>query len=105
MDTERDLPQLQPTGDSRVDDAIAGLAGLGDLPLDEHPSVLEAVHDRLREILGELGTVAPGGAATPAVPGSRGPRGVTPGGGPWQQGQLGTQEHQGTQGQYGQQRR
>ena len=58
MDTERDLPQLQPTGDSSVDDAIAGLAGLADLPLDEHPSVLAAVHDRLREILGELGAVS-----------------------------------------------
>jgi hypothetical protein len=99
MDTERDLPQPQPTGDSRVDDAIAGLAGLGDLPLDEHPSVLEAVHDRLREILGELGPVSPGGATPP-----RAPRGATPDG-QWQQGQLGQQGHSGAQGQYGQQRR
>jgi len=99
MDTERDLPQLQPTGDSSVDDAIAGLAGLGDLPLDEHPSVLEAVHDRLREILGELGTAAPGG------PAPRAPRGAAPDGGPWQQGQLGQQEQRGARGQYGQPRR
>jgi hypothetical protein len=82
MDTERALPQPQPTGDSRVDDAIAGLAALSDLPLDEHPSVLEAVHDRLREILGELGTAAPGPAAAPRPP----------------------QEHPGARGQYGQQR-
>ncbi|HTU76525.1 MAG TPA: hypothetical protein VMG38_23645 [Trebonia sp.] len=65
MDTERDLPQPQPTGDSRVDEAIAGLAGLSDLPLDEHPPVLEAVHDRLREILGELGAGSPGGNGQP----------------------------------------
>jgi hypothetical protein len=99
MDTERALPQPQPTGDSRVDDAIAGLAVLSDLPLDEHPSVLEAVHDRLREILGELGPAAPGGGTA-----SRAPRGPAPDGS-WQQGQLGQQEHPGTQGQYGQQRR
>lgn len=100
MDTERDFPQPQPTGDSRVDEAIAGLAVLGDLPLDEHPSVLEAVHDRLREILGELGTGSPGGATAP-----RAPRGATPDGGPWQQEQLGQPGQPGVQGQYGQQRR
>ena len=43
------------TGDARVDQAVAGLEALADLPLDEHPAALEAVHDRLREILGELG--------------------------------------------------
>jgi hypothetical protein len=82
-----------------VDEAIAGLAALGDLPLDEHPSVLEAVHDRLREILGELGTVPPGGTT-----GSRNPLGAAPGG-QWRQGQLGQQEQPGAQGHYGQQRR
>jgi hypothetical protein len=56
MDSERPVVTPQPTGDSRVDEAIAGLAALGDLPLDEHPAVLEGVHDRLREILGELET-------------------------------------------------
>lgn len=56
MDSER--TQLTPdgTGDSRVDEAVAGLAALDDLPLDDRPAVLEAVHDRLRQILGELGT-------------------------------------------------
>jgi hypothetical protein len=57
MDTER--PEANGsehgTGDARVDEAIEGLAVLGELPLAEHPPVLEAVHDRLREILGELG--------------------------------------------------
>ena len=71
MDTERPGPSPAPTGDTRVDQAIAGLAALGDRPLDEHPRVLEAAHDQLREILGELGE--------PARPGQLG-----------LQGQLGT---------------
>jgi hypothetical protein len=78
MDTERPLPQPSPTGDSRVDEAIVGLAALGDLPLDEHPPVLEAVHDRLREI---LGAVSPGGPTPPLPfpePGQQGRE-------PWQQ--------------------
>jgi hypothetical protein len=55
MDAERSEPTVQGTGDSRVDQAIEELSALGELPLEEHPAVLEAVHDRLREILGELG--------------------------------------------------
>jgi hypothetical protein len=98
MDTERAYPQPQPTGDSRVDDAIAGLAVLSELPLDEHPSVLETVHDRLREILGELGAGSPGATAIP-----RPPRGE--GDAQWQQGQLGQADHPRPSGQYGQQRR
>jgi hypothetical protein len=75
MDMERVQPSLQPTGDPRVDQAIAGLAALDDLPLDERPAALEAVHDRLREILGELGD--------PARPAGTGPAGTgTAGSGP-----------------------
>lgn len=48
-------------GDPRVDHAVAALAGLPAAPLDEHPAILEAVHDRLREILGELGDQPGGG--------------------------------------------
>jgi hypothetical protein len=101
MDTERTGPARDSTGDPRVDDAISRLARLREAPLDEHPPVLEAVHDRLREILGELGTVPPGGAngvsprtpqgapeaqgqqdaPRPARPGERG-----------QQGELGTRQ-------------
>lgn len=55
MDTERSGATAEGTGDPRVDEAIEGLTALGELPLAEHPPVLEAVHDRLREILGELG--------------------------------------------------
>ena len=72
MDTERTGPDRDSTGDSRVDDAISRLARLRETPLDEHPPVLEAAHDRLREILGELGDA---GAPRPTRPGERGPQG------------------------------
>ncbi len=55
MYPERTGPTAVPTGDPRVDRAIAGLAGLDDLPLDDRPEVLEEVHDQLRGLLGELG--------------------------------------------------
>ncbi|MGZ4435792.1 MAG: hypothetical protein ACXVW7_19545 [Trebonia sp.] len=82
MDPERTQPTPEGTGDSRVDEAIAGLAALDDLPLDDRPAALEAVHDRLREILGELGT--PGAPGVPGTPGAPG----TPGR-PGEQGELG----------------
>jgi hypothetical protein len=46
--------QLAPTGDDRVDAAVAGLRRLPGLPSGEHVAVLEEVHGRLRDILGEL---------------------------------------------------
>jgi hypothetical protein len=73
MDTERPGQFPAPTGDTRVDQAIAGLAELGERPLDEHPQVLEAAHDRLREILGELGE--PGKPGRPGQQGELGPDG------------------------------
>ena len=39
------------TGDRAVDDALAGLAELDDLPLTEHPDRLARVHDVLRTAL------------------------------------------------------
>ena len=84
MDEERTRPALAPTGDARVDQAIEGLCDLDQIDLDERPAVLEEVHDRLREILGELGEAGrPGpGAAVggahpmrPARPGERGQQG------------------------------
>ena len=84
MDAERTRPALAPTGDARVDQAIEGLCDLDQIDLDERPAVLEEVHDRLREILGELGEAGrPGpGAAVggahpmrPARPGERGQQG------------------------------
>jgi hypothetical protein len=84
MDEERTQPALAPTGDARVDQAIEGLSDLDQIDLDERPAVLEEVHDRLREILGELGEggrpgpAAAGGGAhpmRPARPGERGEQG------------------------------
>jgi hypothetical protein len=51
---ERAVVSLPPTGDERVDDAVAGLSRLPGRPADEHVAVLEEVHGRLRDLLGEL---------------------------------------------------
>ena len=81
MDSERSRVTLIPTGDPRVDEAIAGLSDLDQIDLDDRPAVLEEVHDRLREILGELGDAGrpaapvPGGPARPGEPGRRGEQG------------------------------
>jgi hypothetical protein len=48
------LAGLDGTGDARVDEAVAQLGKLDDAPLTEHPAILGHVHDRLREVLGEL---------------------------------------------------
>jgi hypothetical protein len=60
---------MHETGDARVDAAVARLAELADAPLDEHPVILGQIHDRLREVLGELGSGTPA-QETPATPGS-----------------------------------
>ena len=72
MDSERVQPALAPTGDPRVDAAIQGLAALEDVDLAERPAILEEVHDRLREILGELGDPGRQAPAAPARPGEPG---------------------------------
>jgi hypothetical protein len=72
MDAERARPALTPTGDPRVDAAVVPLAALEDADVAERPAVLAEVHDRLREILGELGD--PDGSV-PARPGERGEQG------------------------------
>ena len=59
------LSDLTGTGDARVDEAVAQLGRLDDAPLEEHPVILGGVHDRLREVLGEL---SPGGAQGPPAP-------------------------------------
>jgi hypothetical protein len=48
------LAGLGGTGDPRVDETVARLNQLDDAPLEEHPVILGQVHDRLREVLGEL---------------------------------------------------
>jgi hypothetical protein len=57
LDTERPVVHLPATGDTRVDEAAASLSRLAGLPADEHVAVLEEVHGRLRDILGELDEV------------------------------------------------
>ena len=81
MDPERPLLTSVPTGDPRVDAAIAGLGALAGTDLAGRPAVLEEVHDRLREILGELGDSGRPGQAAPVRPGEPGRRG--------EQGELG----------------
>ena len=50
---------VPPTGDDRVDAAVAGLSRLAGAPADEHVAVLEEVHGRLRDILGEVNEGTP----------------------------------------------
>jgi len=56
------------TGDARVDEAVARLGGLAGAPLDEHPVILGQIHDRLRGVLGELGSASPNGPGSPGTP-------------------------------------
>ena len=48
-----------PTGDDRVDAAVAGLSRLAAGPVEEHVAVLEEVHGRLRDVLGEVNEGTP----------------------------------------------
>jgi len=72
LDTERSGPGVPagsqepglaaeppPTGDDRVDEAVAGLRRLAGVPAEEHVAVLEEVHGRLRDILGEINEGTP----------------------------------------------
>ena len=71
------------TGDARVDEAVARLADLAELPVAEHPAVFEYVHERLTEALGDLDVRDPAGPGAPGgtggagghVPGPRAPGG------------------------------
>ena len=58
------------TGDSRVDAAVARLGELAGAPLDEHPAIFEQVHDRLREVLGELSPGMPAAREARDMPGA-----------------------------------
>jgi hypothetical protein len=58
-DAPRPATELPPTGDDRVDQVVAGLGRLAGAPAEEHVAVLEEVHGRLRDILGELNEGAP----------------------------------------------
>lgn len=67
MHPERTGPAAARTGDPRVDQAIAELSSIAGTDLDERPAILAGVHDRLREILGELAE-----AGQPGAPGRHG---------------------------------
>jgi hypothetical protein len=78
MEPQRERAAPAPTGDPRVDAAVEQLASIEDMDLADRPAVLEDVHDRLREILGELGNARPGEPARPGEhvrPGEPGRRG------------------------------
>jgi hypothetical protein len=60
LDTERAMAQAPPTGDVRVDEAVAGLSRLRGRAAEEHVAVLEEVHGRLRDILDDLDPANPG---------------------------------------------
>lgn len=49
------VPPPGPTGDPRVDAALARLAELGGRPVPAHVEVFEDVHQRLQEILAAAG--------------------------------------------------
>jgi hypothetical protein len=51
---ERSVADAPLTGDARVDAAVADLSRLDGAPVEDHVAVLEEVHGRLRDILGEL---------------------------------------------------
>ena len=53
-DPERTVVPVPSTGDTRVDDAVAGLSRLRGKPAADHVAILEEVHGRLRDILGEI---------------------------------------------------
>jgi hypothetical protein len=80
MDSERVRPALAATGDSRVDAAVEALSSLGDADLAERPAILEAVHEQLREILGEL-PGEPGRPGEQRALGQPGAQGAFPPGG------------------------
>jgi hypothetical protein len=54
LDAERQVVQAPPTGDARVDEAVAGLSLLPGRPVEEHVAVLEETYGRLRDILDDL---------------------------------------------------
>jgi hypothetical protein len=58
-DAERSVAEAPPTGDERVDEAVAGLSRLHGRPAEEHVAILEEVHGQLRDILDDLGPGQP----------------------------------------------
>ena len=57
-------PEIPPTGERRVDEALRRLSELDDLPVSEHPGVFETIHGQLVDVLGELRSGATGDRKT-----------------------------------------
>ncbi|XVQ07925.1 hypothetical protein ACQP1W_35875 [Spirillospora sp. CA-255316] len=81
----RESARPEPTGDARVDEALARLAELDAAPVSGHVEIFEGIHQRLQELLASAGQDDPGAgspvprAGSPAAgPGASGPRPPTP---------------------------
>jgi len=59
-----------PTGEPRVDAALARLDELTSRPVTEHRPIFDDVHRRLRDVLGELDTREQGSGDQPAAAGA-----------------------------------
>jgi hypothetical protein len=53
------LVEPETTGDESVDEVVASLRGLDDLPVSEHVAVFERAHESLRQVLSGAGERAP----------------------------------------------
>jgi hypothetical protein len=49
------FPELEPTGDEAVDDALERLRELPERSTDQHPEVYDGVHQALQAALADLG--------------------------------------------------
>ncbi|NDU71020.1 hypothetical protein GWI34_00050 [Actinomadura sp. DSM 109109] len=67
-------PPPDPTGDPRVDAAVARLAELGGRPVSAHVEVFEDVHQRLQELLAAAGQDERPAPPRPAFPDALRPR-------------------------------
>ena len=67
-------PPPDPTGDPRVDAAVARLGELGARPVSEHVELYEDVHRRLQELLASAGQDEPPQPPRPAFPDALRPR-------------------------------
>ncbi|MFG2001083.1 hypothetical protein ACGFNU_18250 [Spirillospora sp. NPDC048911] len=64
-------PPPEPTGDPRVDAALAPLGGLGGTQVADHVEIFEDVHQRLQELLvsADEEEAGPSGPPVPRPPG------------------------------------
>lgn len=52
---EAELSDSGSTGNGRIDDAIARLERLDELPVDAHPEIFDEIHSGLRDALANAG--------------------------------------------------